>query len=244
MTNCGTDGWTWTTDLAHSKKLVDELIFGAKAAATPGSKATGVNDPHSEDNLTPEKAERYRSLAGRFLYHSLDDPRVQFDTGLVMRGMSTPSVLDEARLHRAVRYVAGTPGVDWVFRLQGGGETLKLWGLADADHPSDDESRRTVSCSQEFLGCNLLDQEVGRQTCVAGSSRDSEFHALTLCAARLIFTRSLVYGFGIPHVEGPTAYSDSDSLAARGIANRKGGGKLKHLQVRSLWLQQAGRMDR
>ena len=31
----------------------------------------------------------------------------------------------------------------------------------------------------------------------------------------------------------------SDSSAARGIANRKGVGKLKHLQVRSLWLQHA-----
>ena len=39
------------------------------------------------------------------------------------------------------------------------------------------------------------------------------------------------------HVEGPTAHSDSS--AARGTANRKGVGKLKHLQVRSLWPQQA-----
>ena len=38
-------------------------------------------------------------------------------------------------------------------------------------------------------------------------------------------------------MEGPIAFSDSS--AARGIANRKGIGKLKHLQVRSLWLQQA-----
>ena len=35
----------------------------------------------------------------------------------------------------------------------------------------------------------------------------------------------------------------SDSSAARGVADRKTVGKLKHLQVRSLWLQQA-RVDR
>ena len=56
---------------------MNELNFGgAKGAATPGSKETGVNDPHSEDNLTQEKTEKYRSLAGRLLYHFLDDPRV------------------------------------------------------------------------------------------------------------------------------------------------------------------------
>ena len=108
-----------------------------------------------------------------------------------MRGMSTPRVLDEARLHRTVRYIAGTLGVE----------------------------------------------EVGRETCVAISSGECEFHALTFCAARLIFTKNLVEGFGFPPVDGPIAYSDSS--AARGVANRKGVGELKHLQVRSLWLQQA-----
>ena len=216
---CNTDGWTWTGDPPHSKKLVNELnLGGAKGEATPSSEATRVNDPHSEDNVTPVKTVRYRSLLGRLLYHSLDVPRVQIDTGLVMRGLGTRRVLDEARLHRAVRYIAGTPGVDWSFCWQG--ETLKLNGLADADHASEDESRRSVSCPQEFLGCHLLDQEVGRQTCVAISSGESEFHAVTLCAARLLFTKSLVDGFGFPRVVGPIAYSDSST--ARGIANRKG----------------------
>ena len=54
---------------------------------------------------------------------------------------------------------------------------------------------------------------------------------MTLCAARLIFTKTLFEGFGFALVEGPIAYSDPS--AARGIANRKGVGKLK------LWLQQA-----
>ena len=51
---------------------------------------------------------------------------------------------------------------------------------------------RGVSCSQQFLGGHLLDQEV------ATSSGEREFPALTLCAARLIFTRKLVDGFGFP----------------------------------------------
>ena len=55
--------------------------------------------------------------------------------------------------------------------------------LADADHAANDESRRSVSCSQEFLGGHLLDQEVGRQTCVAIRSGESEHHAFTLCEA-------------------------------------------------------------
>ena len=66
---CNTDGWTRTGDPTHSKKLGNELnLGGAKGAVTPRSKATGVNDPHSEDNLTTEKTEKYQSLAGRLLH--------------------------------------------------------------------------------------------------------------------------------------------------------------------------------
>ena len=121
---------------------------------------------------------------------------MQFDAGLVMRGVSTPRVLDEAR-RPVVRHIPGAPSVDWLFRWQGGGESLKLYGLADADHAADDEGRRSVSCSQEFLDGH-------RQTCVAIGSAESEFHALTLCVAWLIFTKSLVHGFGFSRVEGPT----------------------------------------
>ena len=181
---CGhTSGQPLPEDAVHETRgreialMADNGMYDivARSAArgklvTPGSKATGVKGPHSEDNLITEKTEKFRSLAGRLLYHSMDDPRVQLETGLVMRGVSTTRVLDEARLHRAVRYIAGTPDVDWLFRWQGGAETSKLYGLADADHAADDESRRSVSCSQEFLGCHLLDQEVGRQTCVPMSS--------------------------------------------------------------------------
>ena len=147
MITCNTVGWTWTGDPTHSRKLLNELNFGgAKVAVTRGSKATGMNDPHREDNLTPEKTAKLRSLAGRLPYHSLDDPRVQFET--------------------------------WF------GDAIGGCGSR--------ESRRSVSCSQEFLGCHFLDQEVGRQTRVVICSGESELNALTLCAARLISTKNLV----------------------------------------------------
>ena len=58
---------------------------------------------------------------------ALDVPQVQFDTGPVVRLMNTPRI-DEARLHRVVRCIAGALGVDWLFRWQGGGD----FGLTDA----------------------------------------------------------------------------------------------------------------
>ena len=74
---------------------------GRSYATTPGSKATAANQ-------------------------EIQVARGKVALGLVMRGKSTPRVLDEARRHRVVRYIAGH--LDWLFRWQGGGETLKaLW---------------------------------------------------------------------------------------------------------------------
>ena len=93
-----------------------------------------------------------------------------------------------------------------------------------------------MSCSQEFLGCHLLDQEVGRQTCVAMSSGESAFHALNLCAARLIFTKNLVDGV-VSHWWKDRYPTRTPRLQeALRIAAVE---KLKHLQVKSHWLQQA-----
>ena len=77
-------------------------------AAAPGTKATATSDPHSGHTLTSQRAEKYRSLAGRELHHSLDVPLVKFDTGLMMRGMDTPRVLGEVTTP-SVRCIAGHP---------------------------------------------------------------------------------------------------------------------------------------
>ena len=96
-----------------------------------------MNDPHSEDNLTQEKnreiqvtrGKAAQSLFGRSVYairHWLGDARHEY-TQSARRGTTAPTV----------RYIAGTSDVDWL----GGGETLKLYGLADAVYVFDDESR-------------------------------------------------------------------------------------------------------
>ena len=114
--SCSEFGWTWQGDERHVKDPVRELgLEKAKPAGTPGSKATAGNLATAEDEIDADRAARFKRLAGKLLYHSLDDPRVQFETGMVMRGMSCPRELDEARLFRVIRYLVGVPVVGWLF---------------------------------------------------------------------------------------------------------------------------------
>ena len=136
---------------------------------------------------------------------------------------------------RVIRYMVGVPVVGWLFRWQS--SDVRVYGLADADHASDEETRRSVSCSQEFFGGHLIDCEAIRQACIALSSGESEFYALILCSARVMVLHSLLQGFGFTSLATPEAYSDSS--AARGIAGRSGVGRIKHMVTRHLWLQEA-----
>ena len=175
-----------------------------------------ANDPHSENTLTIQWTEKYRSLSGRLSYRSLDDPRTQFDTILVTQDMRQTGFSTRRGHPEWCATSRGRPvWVGCLFRWQGGDE-MKIYGLTDVD----DKSRRCVSYSEE------LDI----------SSEEYECHVFVLSAAKLIFTKSVIDGSGFLCGEGPTACSDSSE--ATGTANRKGVGKVKYLQVRSLRIQQ------
>ena len=91
-----------------------------------------------------------------------------------------------------------------------------------------------MSSSMERFGAHLIDASCARQSVVALSSGEAEFYALTRSAAIGRMTKQIwdVIGFlGLPLVV------KTDSTAAKGIAGRKGVGRVKHLDLRDLWVQ-------
>ena len=109
------DRFEWAGDPKHRTELIEQLgLLGAKPAAIPGTKQTVDNLPNCEDALSGERVKSFQSGAGKLLYHSADDPRVQFETNMVMRGMANPTELDHARLMRVVRCLVGAGDLVWV----------------------------------------------------------------------------------------------------------------------------------
>ena len=66
------------------------------------------------------------------------------------------------------------------------------------------------------------------------SSAEAELIALVKCSAELLGIRSMYKDWGI--TASGVIYADSS--AALAIANRKGAGKLRHIHVSSLWIQE------
>merc|ERR1711954_449340 len=63
----------------------------------------------------------------------------------------------------------------------------------------------------------------------------AEFYAASSVGEYIIFYRNILEFFGLKVVGNLYL----DSAAARGILRREGVGKIKHLEIRALWVQQA-----
>ena len=72
------------------------------------------------------------------------------------------------------------------------------------------------------------------QKTIATSSGESELYAMSVGAAEVLGLRELLTDIGLP----TTVRLRCDSTAAMGTATRQGLGRMKHVQVRDLALQQ------
>ena len=84
------------------------------------------------------------------------------------------------------------------------------------------------------VGKHLLTQWSSTQSTVALSSAEAELNA---------FVKGASEGLGVSHLYQEFGHTMSlclstDSSAARGIVMRRGPGKVKHLRVRQLWVQE------
>ena len=83
-------------------------------------------------------------------------------------------------------------------------------------------------------GCHLLSQWSRTQQVVALSSGEAELHALCTCASEGLALRNICEDMGI-EVKFEIW---TDSSAAKGMVMRQGAGRVKHLDIKTLWIQE------
>ena len=109
--------------------------------------------PHSclwQDRGDPTEGLVVRKAAGTALHIAIVRPSVQFALHEIMPGMSTPTVMHWAKLHRLARYMLQYPEKRWDDEYQRTLEMLEV--LTDTDCAADTETLESVSCTIERLG--------------------------------------------------------------------------------------------
>ena len=138
------------------------------------------------------------------------------------------------RLRHLVKCLLGTREWAWVYAWQTEEEAKELRGQSDSDWAQDKSTRRSVSSGFVSRGRHVLETWTQGQQLIALSSGEAEFYAAGSAAARLLYHVYLLRELGWK----PRATLACDSSAARGVINRAGPGRIRHLQTRFLWVQE------
>ena len=185
-----------------------------------------------EEELPPDLAHLFRAGAARANYLAMDRPDLSWAAKELCRRMSAPRREDLQRLRRLARYLLEAPRLVAWFVLQEEGLPLRAFG--DTDFAGCPDTRRSTSGGCLLLGRHCLKHWSVTQKTVTLSSGEAELAGCVKAAAEGLGLQALLHDLGVEvHLQ-----LWSDSAAAIGIAKRSGIGRIRHLAVALLWIQE------
>ena len=136
------------------------------------------------------------------------------------------------RVIKVARYLKSNPRLVWKFQYQQQPKSIDVF--VDADFAARETMLRSTSGVAEFFGKSPIEFGSSTQSVRGLSTGESEFYAITKGSAHSLHSQAILKGFGVV-VEAVVL---SDASAGIGIASRQGCGRLKHLEVKWLWVQE------
>ena len=183
--------------------------------------------------LSDREAKAFRAAAARCNYLAGDRPDLQFATKEVCRGMASPTEGCWNKLKQLVKYLKGRArAVQW-FRWQCTPSVVTAF--SDSDWAGCRTTRKSTSGGGIAIGSHVVKSWARTQATLATSSGEAELYAAVKAAAELLGIQSLAKDFG----HEMSAELLVDAKATIGMVSRSGLGKLRHVEVGHLWIQEA-----
>lgn len=232
----GEEGITWKADEKHAHTIIRELGFEeSNGVATPSTEEIRDlgNRRATSQPLTEEKATIYRRLVATANFLAADRPDIQFTVRCLCQGMSNPTEADMQALRHFGRYLRRLPAVEmtipWGVRMD------QIIAQSDSDWAGDKCTRKSTSGGALFAGGALLKSWSKLQAPLATSSGEAELYAAATTAKEALGIQSILKEMGV-HAE---IELQIDAAATEGMLQRRGLGRMRHIEVSSLWIQGA-----
>ena len=190
------------------------------------SEAIEKDQPLAAHKYTP-----FRAVAARGNFLGPDRPEIQYAAKEVCRWMSSPTETGVAALKRLGRFLEGHRRLVFQYPWQ---EASGFDIYSDTDWAGCVKTRKSTSGGCMMLGGHLLKSWSSTQGLISLSSGEAEFYGVTKAAGIALGMRALMRDLGVEM----RVRVWTDSSATMGICGRQGLGKLRHIDTRSLWIQQ------
>ena len=200
-------------------------------------KSKPVSTP-AEVNCTLEKAsddselfssETYQSAVGSLLYLSAKTrPDITFAVCNVAKFCTKPTKIHWPAVKRIFRYLRGTSDVGIVYTKQ---NSCSCVGYSDADWAGDKNDRKSTSGYCFSFGSGLISWRTNKQSCVALSTAEAEYVALSSAAQEAIWLMSLFTDLHFYNGGPMLIYEDNQSAICL-AKNPKDHPKTKHISIK------------
>jgi hypothetical protein len=223
--------WSDTVILAglkHTSNGVD-----SPAATT---KPQGKEDPE----LTAEEHALFRSLVGRLQWAVPMRPDLAFAVKECARAVAAPRASDLVAVRRVVRYLLRHGGKSLHLRPTEALDELKVYVDANWGGVAGAKDRRSTSGAVVLLGGSPVHFHSRTQSVTALSSCEAELYGLCSGSAEGLWIQALLSELSVP--TSLVVYTDSGSALA--LLQKNGPGRLKHIEMRSLWVQESTKEGR
>lgn len=226
-------GVEYEADPRHVEKLLRDMgMMGCKPLSSPGVKLSAEEMSKESAMLEGDAITQYRSGVARCNYLCVDRPDIPFESNELCRAMSRPTESDMTALKHLCRYLKGRSRL--VQRIPGRGTSAwELQVYVDTDWAGCRKTRKSTNGGCMVLNGACLKTWSTIQVVRAVSSAEAEYYAALKDASMALGFRSMAADLG----EDIKIVLWSDSAAALGVIGRQGLGKLRHLEMGYLWLQ-------
>ena len=170
----------------------------------------------------------YRSLVGALQYLTITRPDIAHAVNSVNQFLHAPTVDHFLAIKHILRYVKGTLHFGLTFRPSTVPSALVAY--LDADWASCPDTRPSTSDYSIYLGNNLVSWSAKKQPTVSRSSCESEYHALAMTAAELLWLTHLLHDLKVPIPQQPLLLCDNKSaifLSSNPVSHKQA----KHVEL-------------
>ena len=198
----------------------------------PGGRTPAPPEEDEAKEMGPADATLYRRAAARINYVALDRPDLSFASRVASSRMSCAREGDDLVIKRIIRYLKGKPRVAIKYKFQEASEGVTVF--TDSDWAGDKVTRKSTSGGVVCRGQHTISWWCKLQSNIALSSCEAELNAALKGAVEGLNVQRLAASLG----DYLPLELRTDASAARGVILRQGVGKVRHLQVKQLWLQE------
>ena len=231
-------GISWGGDPRHRDKI---LAFFGMTKESHGLTKNGYKEDQAQGAIDEEKLDAdgqrtFRGLAATLNFMSQDNMVLQYPAKEICRRMAGPTKNDVLTIKKLARFLIHLEGAEICYHWQSEEEASELRIYVDSDWAGCVRTRRSTSGGVAMVGSHVLRTWSVTQAVTAISSGEAEFYAMIEGGTRGIGLMNMLNELGGQFSEIVLL---TDSSAAKGFSSQRGLSKMRHIDTKDLWLQEA-----